>query len=70
LKKSLHIATSPLTNCIFAGHITKDGCYWREGKQEVTTMALWSVCEHVLASTEPVLLSSGAGKFKITVEKL
>jgi hypothetical protein len=48
MSKKLHVATSPLSNTIFAGTVLKDGCTWSASKQEVTTDALVAVADHVL----------------------
>lgn len=52
--KQLQIATSPLTNRIFVGHVLNDGCTWAEGKQDITGPACGAVAEHVLANKGPV----------------
>lgn len=46
--KKIHIAASPLTGTIFAGHVLKDGRTWGAGKQDVTIDALVAVAEHVI----------------------
>lgn len=69
--KKLHVATSPLSNTIFAGTILKDGRTWSASKQDVTTAALVAVAEHVLAFGEPVVITkSGIPEFEITVKKI
>jgi len=55
-KRPIHIAASPLTNRIFAGHMLKDGRSWAEGKQDVTGLAIVAVCQHVLESKEPTIV--------------
>jgi len=68
--KKLHVAVSPLTNTIFAGHILQRGT-WGAGKQDVTMPALISVAEHVLAFGAPVVISDGERRpiYTITVER-
>ena len=51
--KQIHVATSPLTNRIYAGTVLKDGRTWGANKSDVTGEA----CEHVLANGEPVIAS-------------
>jgi hypothetical protein len=67
----LHVGVSPLTNRIFAGRVTKNGLYWREGKEDVTGSACAAVAEHALASKKPVVVFAG-GKpcFEISVRDL
>ena len=68
--KKLHVATSPLSNTIFAGTILKDGRTWSASKQDVTTEALVAVAEHVLNFGEPVIISKGGvPEFEITVKR-
>ena len=33
MKKQIHVAMSPLTGSIFAGHVLKGGLFWESGKQ-------------------------------------
>lgn len=66
--KPLHIATSPLTNRIFAGNVLKCGTAWAANKQDVTGAACGAVCEHVMANGGTVAVSAnGKPKFEITV---
>lgn len=66
--KPIHIATSPLTNRIFAGHVLKCGSAWGANKQDVTGAACGAVCEHVMANGGTVVVSAnGKPKFEITV---
>ena len=65
----MHIATSPLTNRIYAGQM-QDATTWRK-KTDVTGAACGAVCEHVIANGEPVtVMCNGNPKFRITVEDL
>lgn len=68
--KKLHIATSPLTNTIFAGTVLKDGWTWAANKQDVTLDALVAVAQHVAKFGQPVEISRADGtlEYKITVE--
>ena len=72
MKKQIHIATSPLTGSIFAGHVPKGGLFWESGKQDVTVEALVAVAEHVVRFGQPVEIrrESGELEYRITVEKL
>lgn len=66
--KPIHIATSPLTNRIFAGHVLKCGAAWAANKQDVTGAACGAVCEHVMANGGTVEVTlNGKPKFEITV---
>lgn len=66
----LHIATSPLTNTIFAGTVAKDGCSWSR-KVDVTGAACGAVAEHVMAHGNPVVVTcNGKPAFEITVRDL
>ncbi len=69
--KELHIATSPISNRIYAGHVLRDGNSWGMGKTDVTGPACGAVAEHVIANGEPVIVTAnGAPAFRITVERL
>lgn len=46
--KPLHIACSPLTNTIYAGHVDKAGTAW-SSQQDVTGAACGAVANHVIA---------------------
>lgn len=73
IKKQLHIATSPLTNTIFCGHILKSHRnVWASNKQDVTIESLVAVSEHVLNFGNPVIVSESDGTpvFEISVKKL
>ena len=66
--KPIHIATSPLTSRIFAGHVLKCGTAWAANKQDVTGAACGAVCEHVMANGGTVeVTANGKPKFEITV---
>lgn len=68
--REIHVGTSPLSNRIFAGHVSKDGRTW-SSKQDVTGAACGAVCEHVLANGAPVTVTcNGEPAYKITVEKI
>lgn len=70
--KPLHIANSPLTNTIYAGHVL-EGNRWAAGKQDVTIDALLAVAEHVVRHGQPAVLSNEDGDtpmYRITVERL
>ena len=67
----LDIATSPLTNRIYAGKVLKDGVTWSVHKQDVTGKACGAVCEHVMLNGEPVVVTcNGKPKYEITVRLL
>lgn len=69
--KNLHIATSPLTNTIFAGTVLKDGRTWGTNKKDVTIEALIAVAEHIERFGAPVEITNsktGEIEFRITVE--
>lgn len=70
--KELRVATSPLTNQIYAGHILKNGYTWAANKQDVTIDVLVAVAQHVLAFGAPVIISKADGtpEYEITVCKL
>lgn len=72
MKKQLHVATSPLTNTIFAGTILKDGRTWGANKQDVTIEALVAVAEHARQFGRPIEISEADGTpvYRITVERL
>lgn len=69
-RKELHVAVSPLTNTIFAGHVLQSGV-WGAGKQDVTIPCLIAVAEHALKFGKPVTISDGEGRpvYTITVER-
>lgn len=68
--KPLHIATSPLSNTIFCGHVLKDGKTWAANKQDVTIEALVAVAQHVVAFGKPVVITNnGNPEYEIMVRK-
>lgn len=69
--KPLHLANSPLTNTIYAGHILK-GRRFAAGKQDVTAEALLAVAEHTIRFGMPIVLfdEEGTPLYRITVEQL
>lgn len=69
--KQLHVATSPLTNRVYAGTVLKDGCTWGANKTDVTGAVCGAVAEHVMANGEPVVVTcNGVPTFEITVRNL
>ena len=70
MKKQVHIATSPLTNNIYAGYVRKDGRTWSDtNKTDVTHEAIGAVCEHVERFGKPVVVSrNGQPKYRLIVE--
>lgn len=61
MKKEIKIATSPLSNTIYAGTLLKDGRTWSAGKQDVTIDALCAVADHVIRFGQPVTISDADG---------
>jgi hypothetical protein len=53
MAKKIRIATSPLTNTIFAGDIKRPG-EWKAGKQDVTMDCLNAVAEHAKNFGKPI----------------
>jgi len=53
MAKKIRIATSPLTNTIFAGEIKRPG-EWKAGKQDVTMDCLNAVAEHAKKFGKPI----------------
>ena len=71
MNKTLHVATSPLTNTIYAGTLLKCGRVWSSNKQDVTMDALVAVSQHVLQFGKPVVIhANGKPEYRITVERL
>jgi hypothetical protein len=76
IKKKLHIATSPLSNNIFCGHLIEKDTAWAANKQDVTADALNAVLDHCIKFEEKtgdkVALSSSSKKytFNIVVEEI
>jgi hypothetical protein len=70
-KKPLIVATSPLTNRIYAGHVLKDGQTWAADKDDVTGAACAAVAQHVIKNEDPVVVTSnGVPKYEITAKDL
>lgn len=68
--RKLHIATSGLTNKIYAGVPKKTG-EWGSEKQEVTDLVINAFLEHALNFKKPIELSlNGKVEFIITVKDL
>lgn len=66
-----HVATSPLTNRIYAGKLTKDRLCWRDGRTDVTGEACAAVAIHAETNGQPVVVyANGKPKWEITVKKL
>ncbi len=53
MAKKIRIATSHLTNTIFAGEIKRPG-EWKAGKQDVTMDCLNAVAEHAKNFGKPI----------------
>jgi len=71
MKKTLHVATSPLTGTIYAGTLLKCGNVWSANKSDVTVEALVAVAEHALQFGKPVVIhANGKPEYRITVERL
>lgn len=69
--KNIHVATSPLTNRIYAGTVLKDGRSWGAGKTDVTGSACGAVAEHVIRKGWPVVVNcNGQPKFEISVREI
>lgn len=68
---TVHVGTSPLTNKIYAGRLSKDGKSWGAGKVDVTGAACGAVVEHVMARGGSVVVSrNGEPAFEITVRAI
>lgn len=68
--KKIRVATSPLSNNIYAGTLLKDQCTWSSNKQDVTIDALVAVAQHVIAFGNPVIITAdGVKEFEITVNR-
>ena len=71
MKKPIHVATSPLTNTIYAGTLLKCGTVWSANKQDVTVEVLVAVAEHALSFGRPVEINAnGLPLYRITAERL
>ncbi len=69
--KKHHVATSPLSNRIYAGTVRKDRPEWCADKTDVTGPACGAVPEHVLRNGEPVtVIVNNVPKYEITVRDL
>ena len=69
--KKVHVAMSPLSKTIFAGHVLKDGKTWGANKTDVTGEACASVAHYVLSAGQPVIVkANGKPKFEIHVKLL
>jgi acid stress-induced BolA-like protein IbaG/YrbA len=69
-KKKLHIATSPLSNKIFCGHLIEKGTVWAANKQDVTLDALNAVLNHCIKlekNGKKVVLSGDGKKYTINI---
>lgn len=68
----LHVATSPLTNRIFAGRTNKAGDAFLSGKQDVTGLACAAVAQYVLNgdAVPLVVTANGVPKYEITVKEV
>jgi hypothetical protein len=68
---NIKIATSGLSNRIYAGHIKKNGFEWKADKTDVTGQVCGAVIEHVLNNGEPVSVTvNGVPKYRIIVEEV
>ncbi|MBK1732896.1 DUF7446 family protein [Thiococcus pfennigii] len=68
---ALHVATSPLTNRIFAGRVLADGRTWGAGRADVTGAACGAVAEHIAAAGAPVVvMRNGVPKWELSVRDL
>lgn len=72
MSKKIHVATSPLTGCIFAGTLLKDNRTWGANKCDVTIESIVAVARHGLHFGEPIIISKldGTPEFEITVRSL
>lgn len=72
MSKPIKIATSPLTNTIFAGHLLKDGRTWAAGKQDVTMDCLLAVVEHAMNFGTDIQIQreDGTVDFEISVKDM
>jgi hypothetical protein len=72
MAKTLHIGTSPLTNTIYCGSVSKDGKGWLSNKSACTAEACAAVAYHVLAQKDQTVIVTGGGRplFEITVKRL
>lgn len=69
--KNLHVSTSPLTNRIFCGSVSKDGRTWLSNKTDVTGEACAAVAHHVMSNGSAVtVFANGKPAFEITVKPI
>lgn len=70
--KQIKVATSPLTNVIYAGTTIKNGTMFGANKQDVTMDCLIAVVEHCLkyGSTVQITKLDGTVDFEIDVKDL
>ena len=69
--KQIHVAPSPLTNRIYAGHVLKDGCTWGANKCDVTGEACAAVAKHAIEKGgTAIVTSNGVPAYEITVREL
>jgi len=69
--KKLHIAPSPISSHIYAGHVLADGMTWGANKCDVTGEACAAVAKHVLKNDGPLVVTShGVPVYEITVRVL
>lgn len=71
-ERRIHIATSPLTNTIYAGYVLRDGRTWSDtNKTDVTGAACAAVAEHALEKGgEIVITANGKPAYEISVKQL
>lgn len=72
MSKQIKIATSPLTNTIYAGATIKNGTMFGSNKQDVTMDCLIAVVEYCLkfGSTVQIAKLDGTVDFEIDVRDL
>lgn len=71
MKKTIHVALSPLSNRIYAGHVLKDGRTWASNKSDVTGEACAAVAQLALALQVPIMVSrDGVPCYEIHVKKI
>lgn len=66
--KPIHIATSPLTNTIFAGHLLKDGRTWAADKQDMTLECLVAVAQHATKFGKNIEIRRADGTLEYTID--
>lgn len=70
MSKPIHVATSPLTNRIYAGSVLKDNCTWGANKTDVTGQACAAVAQHVIAGGgEITVTKDGKPAYVITARE-